>query len=244
MMRKQALPIAFAAILAFAGDAEAERRWFTDAAGVIVTMTDDTNAPAPDGTTAVLDATIRMATPPGPDGDILWGGVWDGTTYRYTPPAGVVMPIDPTTDIGGVQAACKTMLDVFETALDFIYENQLAWQQAAIKRAETGIHWQIVNAARVALNGTRTHARRQKYCEESASWPTGLSGDVTEYVSAMGGDAVDTPTKDWSWVDPEADPFTRHDVGDAAQGFNNATRIEDAPGSAKLIYRGWITDIP
>ena len=111
-MRKQAL---FAAVLAFAfaGDAEAARRWFVDdAAGVIVTMTDDDNAPTPAGTTAVLDATIRMVNPPGPDGDML-----------------------PATDV-------------------------------------------------------------------------------------------------------------RVDVGDAAQGFNNATNVEDAPGSDKLIGRGWIRDIP
>ena len=243
MMRKQALPIAFAAVLAFAfaGDAEAERRWFVDdASGEIIAMTDDDGGHTPDGTTVVLDATIRMATPPGPDGDILWGGTWIAGVY--TAPTGVVMPIDPTTDIGGVQAACKTMLDVFETALDFIADNQLAWQHAAVRSAETGIHWQIVNAARVALNGTRTHATRQKFCEESASWPTGLSGDVTQYVDAMSADGVNIPTKDWSWVLPATD--VRVDVADAAQGFNNAVNVEAAPGSHKLIYRGWIADIP
>ena len=132
------------------------------------------------------------------------------------------------------------MLDVFEIALAYIFDNQLAWQQAAIRRAETGIHWQLVNAARVALNGTRTHARRQKFCEESASWPTGLSGDVVQYVDAMAEAA--NPTKDWSWVLPATN--VRADVADAAQGFNNAVNIENAPGSDKLIGRGWIGDIP
>ena len=243
MFRAIVLPVAFAAVLAFAftGDAEADhRRWFVDATGVIVAMADDPGGQAPDGSTAVFDETIRMADPPGPDGPIYQGGTWDGTNYAH--PAGIVLPIDPTTDIGGVQAACKNMLDVFDVALDYIADNQLAWQQAAIKRAETGIHYQLVNAARVALNGTRTHATRQKFCEEAASWPTGVNGNVVDYVDAMGADSVGTPTKDWSWVLPATD--VRVDEADAAQGFNNAVNIEDAPGSAKLIGRGWIADIP
>ena len=89
------------------------------------------------------------------------------------------------------------MLDTFEAALDYIYDNQLAWTGAARAKAETGIHWQIVNSARVALNATRTHARRQKFCEESASWPTGLSGEVRQYVDAMGATGVTSPTKDF-----------------------------------------------
>ena len=238
------LLVLIAVAVAFAGDADADhRRWFvSDADGRIIGFADDPGGHVPDGTTAVFDETIRMANPPGPDGDILSQGTWIGGVY--TAPTGVVMPIDPTTDIGGVQAACKTMLDVFETALNFIYENQLAWQQAAIKRAETGIHYQLVNAARVALNSTRTHARRQKFCEESASWPTGVSGDVVQYVDAMGGDAITTPTKDWSWVDPQADPFTRAPVSDSGDGFASATNVETAPGSAKLIGREWIRNIP
>ena len=30
----------------------------------------------------------------------------------------------------------------------------------------------------------------------------------------------------------------------ASQGFNNATNVENAPSSAKLIGREWINDIP
>ena len=245
MLRTIVLSVAIAAAVAFASPAAAqvdERRWLIQASdNKIVGMTDDYSLlqPYDPGTFFVADSVIRMADPPGHDGPILQGGTWDGTNYAH--PVGVVMPIDPTTDIGGVQAACKTMLDVFETALDFIAENQLAWQQAAIKRAETGIHYQLVNAARVALNGTRTHARRQKFCEESASWPTGLSGDVTQYVDAMGGDGVATPTPAWSWVAHATD--VRIDVADAAQGFNNATDVENAPGSDRLVGRGWIRDI-
>ena len=49
--------------------------------------------------------------------------------------------------------------------------------------------------------------------EECASWPDGVNGDVAQYVDAMddGPDPLDFNEK-WSWVDPEEDPFTRHDV--------------------------------
>ena len=114
---------------------------------------------------------------------IYLGGTWDGTTYA--PPAGITIGIDSTTDIGGVQASCAAMLDVFDAALDYIQQNRFAWQDVHRAEAIEGIHWQIVNSARVALNSTRTHARRQKFCEESASWPDGTNGDVRQYVDAI-----------------------------------------------------------
>ena len=43
---------------------------------------------------------------------------------------------------------------------------------------------------------------------------------------------------------PETDPYTRTNTVDAAQGFNNATNVENAPGTDKLIGRGWLQDIP
>ena len=241
MFRAIALPIAFAVFaVAFAGEAEAERRWFVDAAGVIIAMTDDPGGHTLTGTVVVLDSTIRMANPPGLEGDILWGGTWIAGVY--TAPTGIVVAIDPTTDIGGVQTACKNMLDTFEAALDYISDNRLAWQHEARAKARDGIHRQIINSARVALNSTRMHASRQRFCEESASWPTGLSGDAVQYVDAMGADGVNTPSKDWSWVNPTT--AARNDVGGAANGFGSATNVEDAPGSDKLIGRGWIRDIP
>ena len=137
------------------------------------------------------------------------------------------------------------MMDVFDAALDYIQDNRFAWTDDARTKAVEGIHWQIVNSARVALNATRTHARRQKFCEESASWPDATNGNAREYVDAMGetsGPAL--PTKDWCWVNPEVDPFTRYSTSGAGQGFMEATNVENAPTSAKLIGRDWINDIP
>ena len=66
------------------------------------------------------------------------------------------------------------MMDVFDEGLAYIADNRMMWTDDLITKAIEGIHWQMVNTARVALNATRTHARRQKFCEESASWPTGV----------------------------------------------------------------------
>ena len=239
MFRAIVLPVAFAVFL-WSGLAHAVPRYFVeDSSSVIKSYTMDDDVVAPAGHTAVDVSVIEAAY----TGTIYQGGTWvvTGGVGVYTPPTGISTAIDDTTAIGGVQAACKNMLDVFDVALDYIADNQLAWQQAAIRSAETGIHYQLVNAARVALNGTRTHARRQKFCEESASWPTGLSGDVIEYVDAMGATGVATPSKDWSWVNPTTD--ARTDVMGAAQGFDNATDVETAPGSDRLISRSWIRDI-
>ena len=213
-----------------------------DSSNVIKAYTEDDALVAPPGHTAVAVSVIEAVY----TGTIYQGGTWvvTGGVGVYTPPVGIVEPIDSTTDIGGVQASCTAMLDTFDQALDYIHANRFAWQAAHRTSAVDGIHWQIVNSARVALNSTRTHARRQKFCEESASWPDGTNGNAREYVDAFTGNTAINPTKDWSWVRPEMDPYTRTTVGDAAQGFNNATNVEDAPSSAKLIGREWINDIP
>ena len=124
-------------------------------------------------------------------------------------------------------------------------DNQLAWPDSSRAIAVEGIHWQIVNSARVALNSTRTAARRQKFCEESASWPMDTNGNVREYVDAIvANNSATTPTKDWSWVNPEMDPYTRVAVDTAINQFQSATNVENAPSSEKLIGRTWIGDIP
>ena len=244
-MRRSLIAIGAAILaVAFASDAEAARRWFVQTSDdKIISFTDDDGAAAPPGTIEVDDPTIRAANPPGATGDILWGGTWIAGVYTAPSGGGLAVHIDPTTARGAAQTACAAMLDVFETALDYIYDNQLAWRQEAVRNAATGIHRQLVNATRVALNTTRTHARRQKFCEESASWPDGVNGDVGQYVDAFSNSTVNLPTKDWSWVNPETDPYTRNDVGDSAQGFNNATDVETAPGTDRLISRSWIRDI-
>ena len=100
--------VAFFAV-AVSTDADAARRWFAQTPlatdGKLVSFTDDTNAEAPDGTVEVDDATIRAADPPGATGDILPLGTWDGTTYTAPSGGGIVVHIDPSTDIGAVQEA-------------------------------------------------------------------------------------------------------------------------------------------
>ena len=129
-------------------------------------------------------------------------------------------------------------------ALAFIDENENVWTDDQKTKAREGIYWQRIQMARVVLNATRTVARRLKFCEECISWPDGVNGNVTDYVDAFGGNAtVALPTKDWSWVNPEVDPFTRHIVSEAYNGFENATNVENAPSSADLIGN-WKDSIP
>ena len=210
-----------------------------DSSNVIKAYTEDDSLIAPPGHTAVDASVIEAAY----SGTIYQGGTWDGTTY--TPPTGIVVPLDTSTAQGMVKESCLAMLDVFEQALDYIHHNRLVWPDAARARAVEGIHWQIINSARVALNATRTAARRQKFCEESASWPLNTNGNVVGYVDAItANDALTTPTKDWSWVRSEVDPYTRVEITGAVMQFMNATNVENAPSSEKLIGRAWIGDIP
>ena len=210
-----------------------------DSSNVIKAYTEDDSLIAPPGHTAVDASVIQAAY----SGTIYQGGTWDGTTY--TPPTGIVVPLDTSTAQGMVKESCLAMLDVFEQALDYIHHNRLVWPDHARAIAVEGIRWQIINSARVALNATRTAARRQKFCEESASWPMGVNGNAREYVDAIAADdTATTPTKDWSWVQPNSDPYTRVDVGTAPTEFGSATNVENAPSSDNLIGRKWISDIP
>ena len=210
-----------------------------DSSNVIKAYTEDDSLIAPPGHTAVNASVIEAAY----SGTIYQGGTWDGSTY--TPPTGIVVPLDTSTAQGMVKESCLAMLDVFEQALDYIHHNRLVWPDAARAIAVEGIHWQIINSARVALNATRTAARRQKFCEESASWPLTTNGNVIGYVDAIAAhDPPLTPTKDWSWVMPQTDPYTRVGVDTAGDQFGSATNVENAPSSEKLIGRGWVSEIP
>ena len=211
-------------------------RYFVEtSSSVLKSATDFDLEPTPAGHTAVLRSTIAAVW----DEAILIGGKWDGSAY--TPPDDYVAPPDPNTDAGSVQIAAGLMMDTFESACELIRENRLLWPAANISQGLEGIHWQIIAAARVALNSTRPADERIKFLEECASWPTGVSGDVVKYV-----DAMSTPAdfgEKWSWVMPES-PFTRVPVGMAPTAFEDATNVEAAPSSSDLLGRAWIMDIP
>ena len=209
-----------------------------DSSNVIKAYTEDDSLIAPPGHTAVDASVIEAAY----SGTIYQGGTWDGTTY--TPPTGIVVPLDTSTAQGMVKESCLAMLDEFEQALEYIHANRFAWRDDTRAKAIDGIYWQIVNSARVALNSTRTHARRQKFCEESASWPMDTDGHVGGYLDEIADSSITTPTKDWSWVNPENDPYTLVPIGTAITEFMNATNVENAPSSEDLIGRAWIDDIP
>ena len=192
--------------LVFASQAEAERRWFVQTSdNTIVGFTDDDGGHTPDGTTAVADATIRAADPPGATGEILPLGTWDGTTYAAPSGGGIVVRIDPTTGTGRVMEAAHDLMDEFETALEYIRRNHHIWPVANVVNAREGIYWMHVNAARVALNGTRSANNRIAFLNAAAGWPSNANGEARQYVDLMS-TGVTLPTENWSWVNAQSNP--------------------------------------
>ena len=107
--------VAVLGLLAFlwSGIAHAVPRYLVeDSSNVIKAYTEDDALVAPPGHTAVAVSAIEAVY----TGTIYQGGTWvvTGGVGVYTPPAGIVIPIDSTTDVGGVQTSCNNMLDVFE----------------------------------------------------------------------------------------------------------------------------------
>ena len=128
--------------------------WFRDTSDNKLVAAADSELTPPTGHDFILKTTIEAVY----DGTIWQLGTWDGSTY--VPPADIIVPYDQTTDSGQVKDAANDMMDVFEVAIDFIQANQR--RMAAVRHQKTpltGIHWQIVNTARVALNSTRTAAK-------------------------------------------------------------------------------------
>ena len=84
------------------------RRWFVRTADNVITgMSDTDTVEVPANHTAVTDATIRSADPPGATGRIKGGGTWDGTTYTAPSGGGILVPFEPdaTTELGRKQIA-------------------------------------------------------------------------------------------------------------------------------------------
>ena len=183
-MNRLLVTLVFAFGFLYAGLAHAVPRYLVeDSSNVIKAYTEDDSLVAPPGHTAVNVSVIEAVY----SGTIYQGGTWvvTGGVGVYTPPTGIVVPIDTATDQGAVQQAAVNMMAVFDEAVSYIHANRHAWTHEGVKRATDGIHWMMVNAARVALNSTRTHANRQKFLEEAASWPLLVNGNVTDYTDAM-----------------------------------------------------------
>ena len=214
-----------------------------DSSTVVKETWDDALSDAPTGYTFVSAATFAAAY----TGEILQGGTWvvTGGVGVYTPPAEYTEAFDPTIGAGVVKKAAHDMLDVFDEGLAHIEDNRLIWAQDVVNAAIDGIRWQIINTARIALNAVRTASFRQKFCEESASWPTGVNGNAREYVDAFAAlSTLYVPSKDFSWVSHGDASPARATIENSADVFMNATNVENEPVSAKLAGREWINDIP
>ena len=183
-------------------------------------------------------------------GVIYQGGTWvvTGGVGVYTPPTGILLPIDSTTDIGGVQTACADMLDVFDATPSTISTTTVLLGRTMFARRPSKVfHWQIINSARVALNATRTHARRQKFCEESASWPDGTNGDARQYVDAFVTVATSNPADEGLELGGprERTRICGPQYGGCYCPFHERHQYRERPKQReKLIGRDWLNDIP
>ena len=81
------------------------------------------------------------------------------------------------------------MMDVFENWLAYIEDNRHVWTQQIGDYAIDGIHWMMVNSARVALE-QYTHAREpaEVLSKKPQAWPTLVNGEVRQYVDAFAAD--------------------------------------------------------
>ena len=195
----------------------------------------------------------EMTPPPGHDfvpkstieasysGEIWQDGVWNGTTY--TPPPDILIPYDGSTNAGEVQLAAEAMLDALEAGADYIRDNRIVWPQHLVEWALTGLHFQTVNAARIALNPGRTVDYRIKFCEEVGSWPTMVNGDPASYVDSFA-TLTEAPGDKFSWANPNTDPAVRVDTGAAYTTFDTSVNVAPAPVTGKLLGRRWILDVP
>ena len=193
--------------------------------------------PPPTGHDFVPKSTIEASY----SGEIWQDGTWDGTEYKA--PTNIIVPYDGSTNAGEVQLAAEAMLDALEGGADYIRDNRIVWPQHYVGWALTGIHWQIVNAARIALNPVRTVDFRVKFLEEAASWPTMVNGDPATYVDSFA-TLTEAPGDKFSWANPNTDPATRVGTSNAYTTFDTSVNVEAAPVTAKLLRRAWLDDVP
>ena len=138
---------------AFPSDSQVpDRRWIVQTSdGKLIGFTDDQDVDPPDAAfaTFVLESVIRAADPPGATGEILPLGTWDGTDYTAPSGGGIVVHIDPTSAIGGVQEACIEHAGRFRCSAcpSFMTTGSHGQDDVSAQRPVEGIYWQIINTA-------------------------------------------------------------------------------------------------
>lgn len=120
------------------------RRWFLNSDSEIVGLSDNDDFPVPTDETAVLDSVIRAADPPGANGRIQSGGEWDGAAYTAPSGAGVLVPLDPDTELGRKQIAATTLHNWLHGTSAGVHAIRHEKPQIDVQRAEQFIamaHW-------------------------------------------------------------------------------------------------------
>ena len=214
------------------------RRWFVQTSDdKIIGVTDNDDAEAIDGTTAVTDATIRAADPPGADGDIQVGGTWDGTTYTAPTGGGVLIPYDVNTTEGQLKKAALQLHDLYillQTNLEsddgpgtYAPQKHQSWAHDFLAYSHRGTRG-------VFLSTALTSAQKLSWAAANGAGPS----DVPEDNRA----AFFTVVEDWT-ADTLAERLPTSRVLFAHPASANRWKLEESVGfTTNAITAGLLAD--
>ena len=236
------------------------RRWFVQTSDdKIVGVTDNDDAEAIDGTTAVTDATIRAADPPGADGRIQAGGTWDGTTYTAPVDAGVLVPYDTDTESGALKTASATLHAQLVAWSDALGEVASFWPQDAVHLGHNLLAFGHRGTRGVVLSTEWTHAQKLTFLGQMALGASDVTtpGEYFELIeeTGIGSSGVPEPTtlddKRVLWVNPDSGARVNLAkwVSDAVEAELNGVTVrsrmaDETTALTDYIGGAWIEEIP
>ena len=225
-------------VLAFALPADAERRYFVQTSdSKIVGLTDDDGAELLPGTTAVLESTIRAATPPGADGDIIILGKWDGVNYTAPSGDGILQPLDLTTDVGMLKEAAYLAHDQLIAWREALEAVSLYYPAEDVAVGHDYLTFGHRGVRGVMLSTFWSVAERVKFAEEMATGAADVTtpAEFFELIEQAREDSDDgegilAPTQRCVWVNPTgAERFNLAQVIGSTEGVeaNMVAEVDD-----------------
>ena len=148
-------------------------RYFVEtSSNVLKSATDFDLEPTPAGHTAVLRSTIAAVW----DEAILIGGTWDGTDYE--PPDGYVSPPDPTTTVGQLVIAARTLHDFYISLQERLESNEARYFLALHREWAHDFVAMLHRGTRgVFLSTVYTSAEKLAWALAQAMGPTDVPSD-------------------------------------------------------------------
>ena len=184
------------------------RRWFLNADNEIVGLSDNDLFPVPADQTSVLDSVIRAVDPPGAEGRIQSGGIWDGSEYTAPVGGGILIPFypDPATELGRGQIVLLALHDQLEAwrygVLEVSHQKPLIDTQRALQFLPMA-HWAAYVVAAMWRNGDLTIAQVEAWCMRMAMGSADSSNVQEYYENAHALEDTDIPQEACAWVNPE-----------------------------------------